>query len=80
MTSSCGMTPMAARDWRGFTSWSKPQISTRPAVLLTNPARMLISVDLPAPFGPSRPKIDPRGTTRSTPFSASLAGASPEAA
>jgi hypothetical protein len=35
---------------------------------------MLISVDLPAPFGPSRPKIWPRGTSKLTSSSASLAG------
>ena len=74
------MTPIAARDWRGFTSWSKPQISTFPAVLFTSPARMLIRVDLPAPFGPSRPKIDPAGIVRSMPFSACFSGARPDAA
>jgi hypothetical protein len=31
---------------------------------------MLINVDLPAPFGPSRPKNAPFGTRRLTPFSA----------
>ena len=45
-----------------------------PPVLLTTPARMLISVDLPAPLGPSRPNIEPRGMTRSTPRSAVLGG------
>ena len=78
MFSSCGMTPMAARDWRGFTSWSKPQIVTLPAVLRTRPARMLMVVDLPAPFGPSRPKIEPAGIDRSSPFSACF-GACPPA-
>ena len=46
-----------------------------PAVLLTTPARMLIRVDLPAPLGPSRPNIEPRGMTRSTPRRATLGGA-----
>ena len=68
------MTPIEARLWRGFTSWSKPQIVTCPAVFTTSPARMLINVDLPAPFGPNRPKTDPAGISRSTPFSAGLAG------
>jgi hypothetical protein len=45
-----------------------------PPLLTTRPARMLISVDLPAPLGPRRPKMVPRGTSRSTPKSASLAG------
>ncbi len=44
-----------------------------PLVLLTtSPARMLISVDLPAPFGPSSPKIWPRGTSKPTLSSACL--------
>ena len=66
------MTPMAARDWRGLRSWSKPQIRTRPAVFRTSPAMMLMTVDLPAPLGPSSPKIEPVGIVRSSPFSASL--------
>ena len=80
MLSSCGTTPMAARDWRGFVSWSKPQMRTEPAVLTTSPARMLMKVDLPAPFGPSRPKIDPAGTSRSIPVSARLGAFPPLAA
>ena len=43
-----------------------------PPVLITSPARMLISVDLPAPLGPSRPKIWPRGTSKLTSSSAAL--------
>jgi hypothetical protein len=31
---------------------------------------MLISVDLPAPLGPSRPKNSPRRIANDTPFSA----------
>ena len=48
------------------------QIDARPLVLFTSPAKMLISVDLPAPFGPSSPKIDPRGTSKLTSSSARL--------
>ena len=72
--------PMAARASRGRTSISRPQTVTLPLVLLTRPAMMLMKVDLPAPLGPSRPKIEPRGTARSRPFSAVLAGAAPLAA
>ena len=35
---------------RGSASMSKPQMLAAPLVLLTSPARMLISVDLPAPL------------------------------
>ena len=38
---------------------------------------MLISVDLPAPFGPSRPKMPPCGTSKLTPLRAFLGGAPP---
>ena len=37
----------------------------------TSPTAILTSVDLPAPFGPSRPTSSPSPTSRSTPFSAS---------
>ncbi len=71
---SWGTTPMAARASRGRSSMSRPQIFTVPEVLRTRPARMLMKVDLPAPFGPSRPKTDPRGTRRSIPFRACICG------
>lgn len=35
-------------------SW--PQIEAVPPLFTTNPPRILMKVDLPAPFGPSRPK------------------------
>ncbi len=53
---------------------SRPQIFTAPEVLRQRPARMLMKVDLPAPLGPRRPKIEPRGIIRSMPSSARLAG------
>ena len=78
--SSCGTTPIERRARRGRTSMSKSQIRATPAVLTTSPARMLIRVDLPAPFGPSRPNTVPRGTARSMPLSASLSGCAAAAA
>src|SRR3546814_15226374 len=57
---------------RGSASISKPQTLARPPVLLTSPARMLMSVDLPAPLGTSRPNICPRGTSKLTRSSAGL--------
>jgi hypothetical protein len=32
-------------------------MSTLPLLFITRPASVLISVDLPAPFGPNSPKI-----------------------
>ena len=74
MLSSCGTTPIAARAWRGSKSMSMPQIAARPELLMTSPARMLMSVDLPAPLGPRSPKSAPRGIARSTWSSAVFAG------
>ena len=37
-----------------------------PSQLLINPAMILISVDLPLPFGPSIPKTDPFGISKLT--------------
>ena len=49
-------------------SW--PPTVTLPSVALTIPQMMLMSVVLPAPFGPSSAKISPRRISRSTFFSA----------
>jgi len=54
-------------------SW--PATRTLPDVGVTMPHTMLISVVLPAPFGPSRAKISPLRISRLTFFSA----CSPEA-
>ena len=75
--SSWGTTPIERLVWRGAVSRSWPQIVTRPAVLITSRARMLMKVDLPAPVGPKRPNSEPRGIARSTCFSASLGGMLP---
>src|SRR6187431_1781625 len=50
---------------------SCPAASTFPDVGVTMPQMMLISVVLPAPFGPSRAKISPFRISRSTGFKAS---------
>jgi hypothetical protein len=68
---SCGTMPIERLALRGCLSMSKPQIDGA-AGLVHQPGRMLISVDLPAPLGPSSPKICPRGTSRLTPSSARL--------
>src|SRR3954463_10640792 len=69
---SCGTTPIERLALRGCWSVSNPQMIAFPLLFTTRPARMLISVDLPAPLGPSSPKIWPRGTSKLTLSSASL--------
>jgi hypothetical protein len=49
-------------------SW--PSTLTVPALGVTMPQTMLMSVVLPAPLGPSSAKISPRRMSRSTRFSA----------
>src|SRR5207244_2499093 len=51
---------------------ASPHTAPGPARGRTEPTRILISVDLPAPFAPSRPKISPRPTSRLTPLRASM--------
>src|SRR5688572_3801674 len=48
------------------TAGSPPSRSTVPAEPGSRPARRRSSVVLPAPFGPSRPRISPRWSSRST--------------
>jgi len=50
------------------TSW--PQIEARPWVGAIKVERMRNSVDLPPPFGPSKPKISPCFVSKLTPESA----------
>ncbi len=45
---------------------SAPATSTLPELGRTIPQTMLIKVVLPAPFGPSRPKISPARTSNDT--------------
>ena len=49
---------------------SKPKIRASPLVGRSSVVRILISVVLPAPLGPSSPKNSPGATSRSTPASA----------
>ena len=44
--------------------------TTAPDVLITVPASIFIKVDLPAPFGPKRPKISPSFTSKFKLFNA----------
>ena len=56
---SCGTTPIFPLTVFGSSSRSTPQTFTFPEVLFVNPDKILMKVLLPAPFGPSKPKIDP---------------------
>ena len=51
------------------TSW--PATRALPAVGRASVQRMLMVVDLPAPFGPRKPKVSPGSTRKSTPRTAS---------
>src|SRR5262245_52998469 len=65
-----GMTPMERRTWSDSFWTSKPFTSAVPEVGTSSVVSMRIRVDLPAPFGPSRPKISPASTAKLTPFTA----------
>src|SRR5260221_3681730 len=49
-------------------SW--PQTVTVPEVGVRNPVTIFIVVDLPAPFGPRKPRTSPRGTEQVMPSTA----------
>src|ERR1035437_1161358 len=49
---------------------SKPATRPAPAVGVSRPQSMRMVVDLPAPFGPRKPKISPRRTANETPATA----------
>ncbi len=67
---ACGITPI---EWRtpsdSFTT-SKPLMSAVPVVGASSVTSIRISVDLPAPLGPSRPKISPSSTWKVIPLTA----------
>jgi hypothetical protein len=63
------VTPIAARTASGSRAGSWPATRALPPSAATRVERMLTTVVLPAPFGPSRAKIEPAGTSRSMPSS-----------
>ena len=71
---SCGTIPIDFFADRGCVSMSYPLIATDPIDLTTNPAMMLIQVDFPAPFGPSKANIDPCGIFKSILSNANFSG------
>src|SRR6202521_3995175 len=62
--------------WRrtdsGSETSSQPKTIARPASGVSSVPRILISVDLPLPFGPRMPVTPPASTTRSSSWSATL--------
>jgi hypothetical protein len=70
VVSSCGTSPIFERAARYSRTMSWPSAVTLPEVALTMPQITLISVVLPAPFGPSSAKISPRRISRSICLSA----------
>src|SRR5580704_10433488 len=61
---------MLRRMSSGRVDTSKPATLPLPELGASNPHRMRIVVDLPAPFGPRKPKISPRWTSSVTSFTA----------
>ena len=66
----CGTTPISCLATAGWATTSMPFTKARPAVGMTRVVSMLAVVVLPAPLGPSRPKISPSQTFRLRPSTA----------
>src|SRR5438477_468102 len=64
---------MRRRTWSPWLPTSCPSTRTRPASGKSRPESTFISVVLPAPFGPSSPKISPAWISSVLPSSTSLA-------
>src|SRR6185437_3574764 len=65
-----GITPMERRAVSGALRTSAPSMMAVPEVISSRVVIIRISVDLPAPLGPSRPKISPSSTAKETPSAA----------
>src|SRR5579863_4538162 len=61
---ACGITPIDSRTSSGDWTTSLPLMRAVPSVGSMSVVSMRIRVDLPAPFGPSRPKISPCSTLK----------------
>src|SRR5262245_43800275 len=64
---------MRAKTYAGSATGSRPKTRTSPACALNTPRQWLMSVVLPAPLAPTRPKTMPRGNVRLTSASAVVA-------
>src|SRR5712691_10506590 len=70
LVSACGITPMARRTASGSFCTSCPATRAVPAVIGISVVIIRMRVDLPAPFGPSSPKISPSFTSKETSLTA----------
>ena len=68
---NCPVRLMASRTSAAWVAASKPSTLTVPASALSSVDRIFTTVVLPAPLEPSRAKMLPRGTSKSTPRSTS---------
>ena len=68
---NCPVRLMESRTSAGCAATSKPATLAVPASALSSVARIFTSVVLPAPLEPSRAKMLPRATSKSTPRSTS---------
>ena len=66
------MKPRTRRTSSGFRVTDQPAISAVPADGRSSVASIRSVVVLPAPLGPTRPKISPSSTIRSMPATASV--------
>ena len=64
------MTPIDRRTPSASLTMSKPLMIAVPEVGVSSVTIMRMSVDLPAPFGPSSPKISPSSTSKLRPLTA----------
>src|SRR6185503_4186993 len=67
---ACGMTPIVRRTSSDCFMMSNPPTSAVPAVGGSSVTSIRINVDLPAPLGPSSPKISPSSTVKLMPSTA----------
>ena len=67
---ACGITPIARRTPSAWRTTSNPPTLAVPEEGGIRVVNMRMRVDLPAPFGPSNPKISPRSTVKLIPSTA----------
>ena len=71
---SCGTSAQTRATWRrGAAAGSSPPVRTAPPCGVSSPATSRMSVDLPAPLGPSSPTNSPWRAEKETPSTAGLA-------
>jgi len=74
---SWSATPILRRTASGSRATSRPATVAVPLVIVSSVVSIRTVVDLPAPFGPRKPKTSPVRTARSTPRTASTSPSLP---